>query len=66
MKGLDGFLERDRARKFSTCPQSKARTETHLTAPDLMNIPLRPGLNLSSVMQNPCPPRPDFASLSAR
>ena len=40
----------------STCPQSKARPETQLTAPDLMNIPRRPGLNLSSVMQNPCPP----------
>ena len=44
MRGLDGFLERDRDRKFSTCPQSKARPETHLTAPDLMNIPRRPGL----------------------
>ena len=67
VKGLDGFLERDRDRAlFSIYPQSKARPETHLTAPNLMNIPRRPEFNLSSVMQHPCPPRPDFASLSAR
>ena len=67
MKGLDGFLEPGSGPEIvRPAPNQKARPETHLTAPDLMNIPRRPGLNLSSVMQNPCPPRPDFASLSAR